>query len=155
MPKRKNRSFFIITVYFGPNISSGLTHWSNCSGVKIPSLMAVSLKLPPSLWAVFAIWAACNRYTKHEIQLLNTLSEKCFKLKKKVTQQQTERNDDDGRMNGQKDKRQGRIRMHFRTDSAKLCFYRERCVLLMCAADGFLTIDASHTRAAHLRRTAT
>ncbi|KAF9798978.1 hypothetical protein SFRURICE_011617 [Spodoptera frugiperda] len=43
------------------------------------------------------------------------------------------------------------------TDSVKLCFffYMERCVLWICAMDGFLTIDTSYTRAAYLPHTAT
>src|SRR5207237_4241550 len=44
----------------GPVMSSGRTHWSNCSAVRKPSLSAASFKVVPSWCAVLAIFAALS-----------------------------------------------------------------------------------------------
>src|SRR3954471_12587988 len=48
------------THFFGPTMSSGRTHWSNCSEVRKPSFSAASLRVVPSLCAVLAIFAALS-----------------------------------------------------------------------------------------------
>ena len=64
-------------LYFGPSMSSGCTHSSNCSAVKILSSIAVSLSVFPFLWAVFAILAAASYLRK-----ANSAKEKCSMMKK-------------------------------------------------------------------------
>lgn len=43
------KSLFILRSYLGPSIFSGRTHWSNCSAVRMPRLMASSLSVVPFL----------------------------------------------------------------------------------------------------------
>ena len=43
-------------------MSSGLTHWSNCSDVNTPSAIAASFSVVPSACAFFATLAGANRY---------------------------------------------------------------------------------------------
>ena len=47
-------------VYVGPSMFSGLTHSSNCSAVRKPSLRAASFSVVPSWWAVLAKTAALS-----------------------------------------------------------------------------------------------
>ena len=46
--------------YFGPIISLGMIHSSNCSAVKYPLATAPSLSVSPSLWAFLAISLALS-----------------------------------------------------------------------------------------------
>ena len=49
-----------LSPYLGPNMSSGLTHWSNCSSVKNPSFRAACFSVSPSLCAILAICVALS-----------------------------------------------------------------------------------------------
>jgi hypothetical protein len=56
----RDKRYLICNYPFGPTISSGLTHASNCSDVKRPSAIPASLRDVSSACAFFAIFAALS-----------------------------------------------------------------------------------------------